>query len=344
MSGAAAAGRPYAWRAAELRERDDWRVELVARDRAELLRAVEAARRSGAPADALAAPHFPLPRLGATLRRVDRELRDGRGCALLRGLPVEGLDLDDAQRLLFGVGLHLGRPVSQNAAGDVVGHVRDVGADPNDPSVRLYKTREPLRFHTDGADVTALLCLRPAVEGGTSRIASSVAVFEELRARRPDLAPRLFEPFHFDRHEEQAPGQPRTFALPICRRANGAETDRIAVFYLGWYIDDAQRHPEVPRLTGDERELMRLFEQIAAEPEFCLEMDFRPGDLQLVSNHTVLHARNAYRDADDPALRRHLLRLWLALPRAGDADADAMIRGGIPRKDGVATDRESVER
>ena len=40
-------------------------------------------------------------------------------------------------------------------------------------------------------------------------------------------------------------------------------------------------------------------------------MDFEAGDLQLLNNTTVLHARDAYEDDSDPTLRRHLLRIWL---------------------------------
>jgi len=40
-------------------------------------------------------------------------------------------------------------------------------------------------------------------------------------------------------------------------------------------------------------------------------MEFQPGDIQLLNNAKILHAREAYIDYDDPAERRHLLRLWL---------------------------------
>ena len=53
---------------------------------------------------------------------------------------------------------------------------------------------------------------------------------------------------------------------------------------------------------------------IAEDPDVRLEMDLAPGDVQLVSNHTVIHARTAFVDADDPEEQRHLLRLWLSLP------------------------------
>ena len=43
-------------------------------------------------------------------------------------------------------------------------------------------------------------------------------------------------------------------------------------------------------------------------------MDLEPGDVQLLSNHTVLHARTDYEDYSEPELKRHLLRLWISLP------------------------------
>ena len=42
-------------------------------------------------------------------------------------------------------------------------------------------------------------------------------------------------------------------------------------------------------------------------------MDLAPGEVQWLSNHTVLHGRTAYPDPADPAARRHLLRLWLSV-------------------------------
>ena len=45
-------------------------------------------------------------------------------------------------------------------------------------------------------------------------------------------------------------------------------------------------------------------------------MDFQPGDIQLLNNYTILHARGDFEDHDDPALKRHLLRIWLQVPTA----------------------------
>ena len=69
----------------------------------------------------------------------------------------------------------------------------------------------------------------------------------------------------------------------------------------------------MPAFTPDEQELLDLYEEIASSPDLYLDMELATGDIQWLSNHTVLHARTAYRDHDDPAQKRHLLRLWLSL-------------------------------
>ena len=71
-------------------------------------------------------------------------------------------------------------------------------------------------------------------------------------------------------------------------------------------------HPEVPPFTEREKTLLDLYEEIASSPALYLDMQFEPGDVQLLSNHFALHARTAYED--DGAGKRHLLRLWLSLP------------------------------
>jgi hypothetical protein len=88
---------------------------------------------------------------------------------------------------------------------------------------------------------------------------------------------------------------------------------RLRTFYHSDYFRSVERHASAPRFTDAERGLMDLYEQIASSSEFFLDMNFEAGDMQLISNHTVLHARTAYEDWPEPEKRRHLLRLWLSL-------------------------------
>jgi hypothetical protein len=251
------------------------------------------------------------------------ELDAGRGFVLVRGLPVDQLGERGASIAYVVLGVHLGVPVSQNANGDLLGHVRDDGSDPEDPMVRRYRTRLAQPFHVDGSDVVGLSCLQPAKAGGLSQIVSSVTVYNEVARRRPDLEPLLHEPWYFDRYGEERLGERPWFAAPIV----SGLPDRFRFVYLRWYIDKAQHHPDVPRLSDAQVELLDLIDELTEDPQLHLDMDFTPGDIQLLANRTILHSRTAYKDHDDPARRRHLLRLWLTLHRNVAAGTGL---GGIP--------------
>ena len=255
-------------------------------------------------------------------------LNHGRGFVLIRGFPLDELSPEAVELAYVGLGAQLGTPVGQDANATLLGHVRDDGIPRTDPSVRLYRTNERQDFHTDGSDIVGLLCLQKAKLGGESRIASSYAVYNEILRRRPDLLDVLYEPMYWDRNNEQSPGEPPFFALPVFNDVGGAPR----VFFIGWYIRDAQRHEQVPRLTAAQLEALDLIESIANDPEFHVEMRFEPGDIQLLSNARILHSREAYEDDLDPDRRRHLLRLWLTAHSF--TSVDDVLRGGIPKQTG----------
>jgi hypothetical protein len=300
---------PAAWRGEDLARRTDWVVTLTAAQVDELDAALAAMRGRGVALADLRREDVSMPLLAPAIAAWRRELIDGRGFLVVRGFPVERWGDDGASLLYWVLGLHLGRPGAQNAEGDLLGHVRDTGEDGGDPFVRRYRTAGDIAYHCDLADAVGLLCLRAARAGGASRLVSSVTVHNELLRRRPDLVARLYEPFCLDRRNEQDDGGPRWVPVIPCRFAAG----RLRTFYHSDYFRSAPRHPDVPPFTDAERELLDLYEAIAAEPALRLDMQFAPGDLQLVSNHVVLHARTAYEDAPDPTWQRHLLRLWLTL-------------------------------
>ncbi|HTF58094.1 MAG TPA: hypothetical protein VK661_12755, partial [Planctomycetota bacterium] len=55
------------------------------------------------------------------------EVLHGRGFVLLRGIDLEDFSIEDAARLFWGVGVHFGRALPQNAKGHMLGHVKDLG-------------------------------------------------------------------------------------------------------------------------------------------------------------------------------------------------------------------------
>jgi hypothetical protein len=305
---------PAAWYGPEMTRREDaWLVALSPADIAEIEAAVAPLAAQQADIAAITARDFPLPTLAPRLRqRVRTDVLDGRGFLLLRGLPVERWSIRQAATAFFGLGSHLGKARSQNGKGHVLGHVQDLGLDVKDPNVRIYQTHERQTFHTDSCDIVGLLCLKTARSGGLSALVSSTTIFNEMRRRRPDLLPRLFEPIATDRRGEVPEGQKPYFEIPVFNWHAGYLT----ALYQRQYIDSAQRFADAPRLTPAHVEALDLFDQLANDPGLNMFMEFRPGDIQLVHNHTVLHDRTSFVDWPEPQRRRHLLRLWLAADQA----------------------------
>ena len=305
---------PAAWKGPDMAARPElWLQELPADEVAELEAAalsigpVPPAELAGWPA-----ARFPLPRLGPRLVRLRAEVLHGRGFALLRGLPVARWRQQHgpafAEAAFLGLGLHLGRPRPQNAAGDLLGHVRDMGLRSDDPNVRIYQTAERQTFHTDSADIVGLLCLQPARAGGHSALVSSVTLWNELRARAPHLAAALLQPLATDRRGEVPPGAQPYFEIPVFNWHAGL----MSAIYQRQYIDSAQRFAQAPRLTAGQVQALDLLDALAEDPSLHFHMTLQAGDVQLVHNHTLLHDRTAFTDWPEPQRRRHLLRLWLA--------------------------------
>ena len=298
-------GGAAAWRGEELATTDGWRDTLTDDDVRELEDALSHAKRVPKATRDLTRDDFPLPSVWRRVARWREAVAHGCGVQVVHGLPVQRWSLDEAQIVFWCLGQHLGTPGVQNRDGEILGHVRDLGVSYDDASVRGYKTSAHLRFHCDAADAVGLLCLQTAKQGGRSRFVSSVTILNELQRRRPDLLPLLFDDMLLDTRGD---GGLNFFPIQPCRYSGGV----LRTFYHGDYYRSAEQHRGARKLTAAQKELLDEYDRIANEEGVCLEMSFEPGDIQLLSNHTVLHSRTAYEDWDDPDKKRHLLRLWLS--------------------------------
>ncbi len=290
-----------AWRGSELRERREWLERLEAEDVHALDRALDRVRSTGKATAELSKHDFALGPLEARVASWRRELAQGRGFVVVRGFPVDRWSQSDSELVFWGLGLHLGLPGAQNAKGELLGHVIDERLDLSEKA-RLYRTRSEIRYHCDAADVVGLMCLAAAKNGGESRIASSVAVYNAVLERAPELVDTLYAPFPLDAHDAKG----LTYMpIPPCRYAGGT----LRTFYHSDYFRSGAER--AMGLTPAQAELLDLYDELGASDELRLEMVLEPGDVQLLSNHTIMHGRGAYEDDGDG--RRHLLRLWLSL-------------------------------
>ncbi|HJU17603.1 MAG TPA: TauD/TfdA family dioxygenase [Stellaceae bacterium] len=318
-----------AWRAADFAADRSWIVHWSKDDLAEIDAALRTAQQRGLTAVTVTRDGFPLPTLGARLQALRHEIEYGRGFVLLRGLPMRDYGDDEAGLVFRGLGCHIGEAVTQNAKGDLLGHVRDQGyADYRGRSdVRGYQTRARLEFHTDVVDIVGLLCLRAAREGGHSLIVSSTTVHNEILRAAPQLLGLLYGNFLFDRRGEEVAGQEPYFVSPIYSLYKGYLSCRPAVIE---YILSAEPKTGIP-LSPAQRAALDAFIGEALRPDLQLGMDLEPGDIQLLNNSVILHARTGFIDHEEPEKRRHLLRLWLNVEGGRPVDPAAYpYRRGVP--------------
>jgi len=310
-------GDRSAWYGEEMAGRESWIEHLTEKEIGEIERAVQKLDSrigdgSHANISSIIANHVPLPTLAPRLHALLDEVLNGRGFVLIRSLPVNRWTRRQAATVFLAIGIHLGNLRMQNAQGHLLGHVRDLGRSSDDPHTRIYQTRERQTHHADSCDVVALLCLQKAKQGGLSSLVSSTTIFNEMRRQRPDLLKVLMEPIETDRRGEVPNGNKPYFTIPVFNYHNGL----VSAIYQRQYIESARRFPGVAPLTPIQIEALDLCDQLANDPKLNFTMEFEPGDIQLVHNHTILHDRTEFEDYPEQDRKRHLLRLWIAPPNA----------------------------
>lgn len=303
------------WRAADVADPGAWTEVLSQDEVAELDGAIAHARGVSDDLLAIGAGDFPLTTLGPRLKAIERELMDGRGFVLIRGLPRERWTNDDMCLAYWGIGAHLGRPWPQNHFGHLLGDVTDQGKTFDDPTARGNELGGiGLDFHCDGSDLVGLMCLATGASGGASAVANSVALHNDMVRERPDLAAELYRPQPYDMRGEQRAGARGWYELPVFTDHGG----RLFVRLIRAYILASQRHADAPRLSETAREGLEWIQARAQSGAYSVFMDFRPGDMQFINNYHVLHGRAPYTDDRDAGKVRHLKRLWLETDALAD--------------------------
>jgi len=189
------------------------------------------------------------------------------------------------------------------------------------------------------------------MEGGESDIASTHHVFNTLQREHPDVVKTLATPdWYFDRKGEESHGEDPWYRSSIIyteREASDraseprvwAKVDPNNVTSLARY--NSGPDARIPPLSNAQNHALKILDETCTR--LALHMILEPGDIQLLANGHVFHARTAYKDYPPGSVdengrervRRHLMRLWLAVPenegglRTPFHDSDEKKRGGI---------------
>lgn len=275
----------------------------------------------------LHAPHFNRSDVliddAMFLDRIDNireELENGYGFIVIRGLDAQHYTEAELANVYYILSLYLGEPVTQNARGDLIGYVENVG-DLNNKMTRVYETNANLPYHADLSDVVGLLSVRKAKQGGLSSLVSSASVYNYILKHYPQYLAYYYHPAWYDHLGELEPS-----LTPIFSYFDG----KLSCRYLRYYIELGHQRKNIP-LSRVQRDALDIFDQVSQLPELKLDMMLEPGDLQFCNNYAVMHSRSAFEDFDDIHQRRKLLRVWLKMPNARHLAEDFPGRNGIPK-------------
>jgi alpha-ketoglutarate-dependent taurine dioxygenase len=298
-----------AWRQHELSSQD-WLVSLPQRGIDELDAVARQLRRDPLPAVLLSPDQCALGACAEAMGRVREKLRAGAGLAVLDRVPVERYTAEENRALAWLLGSLLGRLVAQKWDGTMLYDVRDTG-QALEYGVRRSVTNLDLTFHTDAPwldlppELVGLYCINPAREGGVSRFVSLASAHNELRRRHPDLLPRLYRPFPWDRQAEHAPDADKITRRPIFRYDGHAF---MACFNEKLIATGAQLAGE--SLDAEGREALEAMRTIVDSPELGVELTIERGHVQYINNRQFAHSRTDFKDASEPHLKRHMVRVW----------------------------------
>jgi hypothetical protein len=304
---------PRAWHGPSL-ARDQYLLPIPAQVQAELEAALAELRRAPVPTLLLLPEHFALTATARFMEEARRRLDEGPGFVMLDRLPVDAMSRDEAIALYWVLMSFLEPPVAQEWKGTVIYDVRHDGREYSEDT-RGALTPAGLEMHTDSSmgeappSYVSLFCLRPARSGGMSIVSSAAAAHNHFLTGHPALLRRLYDVFYRDHQEYQAADAAATNFRPVF-----AWDGRLRTRFNARHI--VRGYEKTGRALDPEGvQAVRLMDEFLGDPAHRLDLWLERGQIQVLNNRVIVHGRTPYEDQDEPALRRHLVRLWL---RAGD--------------------------
>ncbi|KAF7987106.1 hypothetical protein HWV62_295 [Athelia sp. TMB] len=295
---------PLVWEGSDWKDEKQWIYPLTTSDLSEIAQAVKHFRSLDKPLGFVSRSTFPLHALGSVLSEVAREVHNGRGFSMIRGIPVDLYSREDIMIIYAGVSSYIGdlRGIF-DPNGTMVGHVADLsGAHGKGAIGAPAYTADPQVFHTDDGDLVGLLTLQTAAEGGLSKISSVWRVYNHLAETRPDLIGTLSQSWPYDGFG----GDPPYTVRPLLTYLDG----RMIVQFARRYFTGFQALPRsnnIPPISEAQAEALDTLQFLAEK--YALRIQCQKGDIQYINNLSLIHTREGFRN--DKEHTRHLLTFWL---------------------------------
>lgn len=181
---------PQAWKSEDVQKDRSWILRLTPEEIDGFRVALDHAKAHPKPLLEMIQADYPFSEVSAKVLTRAIAITQGRwGMCLVKGFPTNEWSEAEMRVTYWGMGLHMGVGRTQNRASEVINDVRNTGGSYKVKGGRGYNINAGLDFHQDSADIVALLCRRIAKEGGTSKVMSSIVLYDRVAELRSDLIP-----------------------------------------------------------------------------------------------------------------------------------------------------------
>lgn len=242
---------------------------------------------------------FPLsPKLAASLANISKELHEGRGFGVLRGLNPSKYTPAENVIVFAGVASYVGEERATDPAGLTLSHIRNATKDKlpqgfSPEQLRPSKRPEAMNFHSDtGAGDILAMYVKDLQNhsGGTQYLASFWQIYNTLAKEAPHVLQTLASPFPWE-EVDSVTEKPYLALRPIIFHVD----NKVQVQFVTVPLRGSLDHPrpkELTPLTAAQEEALDKLQSVAQR--LSLELDRAIGDIQFVNNFSILHGRTAY--------------------------------------------------
>ncbi|KAI8691064.1 TauD domain-containing protein [Fusarium sp. Ph1] len=286
-----------AWTGNQFADESDYIHTLSESDLQEAENALRVFKALGLDGDLVSRDNFPLPTLGPRLDEIRRDVHDGKGFGVIRGLDPHKYSIEDLTVMYLGIQSYIAnRHGRQDRKGNMLVHIVADNSSKLKAGHHRHST-SPI----EAGDVVSWLTRSTAASGGKCIIASAYTVYNVLAASRPDMIRTLARsdwPFAIPRFQ--------------CRPVLFHHEGRVIMNFGRVALTGNAVHPRpanLPTVTPRQMEALDAIEAIAKAAQ--LEIGTKAGDIHFINNLAVLHRREGFVNGEAPRERRHLVRMRL---------------------------------
>jgi len=239
---------------------------------------------------------------------LSRDIHDGKGFGLIRGLDPASLSVEDLNLVNLGIQSYIAdQRGRQDRRGNMLVHIVADSSSKQAAEHHRHSTKTITFHNEESGDIVSWLTRSTAAAGGKCIISSAHTIYNVLAATRPDVVRTLAR-------------SDWPFALPRfqCRPVIFYQDSRLIINFGRAALLGNEAHPRpshLPALNPRQIEALDAIEAIAKATE--LQIQTQAGDMHFINNLAVLHRREGFTNGSSLGEKRHLVRMRLRSSKLG---------------------------